>query len=75
MTQRSRVTTLEGRGPQAPRKVHILGSNETREEARAAYELGPNDLLIEIVGFSEVDKDDALDCSHGGDQGGHDEAR
>ncbi len=56
------MADLEAKGTGARRqKVHVLQSGETREEARAAYGLGPNDLLIEIVGFSEVDEDEAFD--------------
>ena len=72
-----RVSNLEAKEiGNAPMKVHVLDRSEgTREEAIAAYGLGPNDLIIEIVGFSEVDKDVELDYSHGRDQGGHDETR
>lgn len=58
-----RVSDLEAHGAvNAPRKIHMLGRidpNETLDGARATYGLGPNDLIIQIVGFSEVNENDA----------------
>ncbi len=65
-----RVADLEAREiGAAPKKFHLLelDQGQTLEEAKDEYGrdlIGPDDICMMIVGFSEVDGDDPVDSTH-----------
>ncbi len=64
-----RVSYLEANGGSAVLiKSHIIGvgAGQTREEAKDTYgrdRIGPDDMVIFLIGMSQADEDDPVDSS------------
>ncbi len=66
-----RVSYLEAKGGNTVSiKLHLIGvgSGQTREEAKDTYgrnRIGPDDMVIFLIGMSQADEDDPVEDAPG----------